>query len=395
MTKVLVLATTYPRWKDDTEPAFVHELTKRLNTKDMETVALVPHYPGAKFEEVLDGVKVYRFPYFWPYKYQRLCYGGGILPNLKKSHLAKIQVPFLVLSELYYAYKLIKKEKIDVIHAHWLVPQGFVAAILKIFFNVRLVTTIHGSDLFGRDGQIMQTIRNCVLSKSDSITVNSRLTLDELLKKRPECMDKVHIIPMGVDFDTFKKRKASYKLLKEYDNQKIILFVGRLSEQKGIQYLVESLPEVLSQIPDAKVLIIGEGSYKKELLNIIHLKKVEEKVLFLGAMSKKDLVDYYNLASVCVLPAANMEGQGITLIEAMICSAPVIATNEVGIKDDIQRHRGILIRPKNSKELAKAIIKLLSCNSSKKRLSLEDIESIKKKYSYDKISENFIKELEN
>ena len=133
--KVLVLATTFPRWKNDTTPAFVYELSKQLRTGNMDVVVLAPHYHGAKKLEMMDGIKVYRFPYFWPAKYQKLVYDGGILPNIKRSHLAKIQVPLLVLSELYYTFKIIKKEKINVIHSHWIIPSGLIGAFCKNFLG--------------------------------------------------------------------------------------------------------------------------------------------------------------------------------------------------------------------------------------------------------------------
>ena len=93
--RALVLATTYPRWEKDSTPHFVFDLNQQLAPK-VETWVLVPHFGGAKYSEEMEGVRIIRFPYFFPTRLQRLCYEGGILPNLKSSWLARFQLPFFL-----------------------------------------------------------------------------------------------------------------------------------------------------------------------------------------------------------------------------------------------------------------------------------------------------------
>ena len=128
----------------------------------------------------MDNVKVYRFPYLYPYKLHRLCYDGWILENLRKSILARIHIPFLFLMELAYMRKIIKKEKIDIVHAHWILPQGFIGARLKKLFKIKLIVTIHGSDLFALNTNFYRRFQRFTYRNADSITVNSRFTKTEL-----------------------------------------------------------------------------------------------------------------------------------------------------------------------------------------------------------------------
>src|SRR5947209_1033664 len=107
--KILALASTFPRWKNDTTPPFVLELEKRLS-KDFEIFVLAPHFTGAKKYEEIDNLKIYRFQYFWPAKYQKLCYEGGILPNIMKNKFLLFQGITLILFEFIAAMKIIKKE---------------------------------------------------------------------------------------------------------------------------------------------------------------------------------------------------------------------------------------------------------------------------------------------
>ena len=158
---ILVVATTFPRWKNDPEPSFVYDLSKRL-AQTYDVTVLVPHYPGAKKYEVMEGMKVHRFVYFIP-KYERLCYDGGIIPNMKAGFLAKMQMPLLINSEFFAAFKLLKKEKMSLIHAHWILPQGFVGVFLKNIFKVPLLVTIHGSDLFPLKNPVFKNLQKFVV----------------------------------------------------------------------------------------------------------------------------------------------------------------------------------------------------------------------------------------
>src|SRR3989338_11513882 len=145
--KVLVTTTTFPRWKDDSTPRFVYELSEKLAAK-YNVIALAPHDKGALKKEKLGKVDVRRFAYFKPESMQKLCYNGGIIPNMKSNFLAKMQMPLLMITEFFAASRIIKKEKISLIHAHWMLPQGLVGFFLKNIFKVPLLVTIHGSDLF-------------------------------------------------------------------------------------------------------------------------------------------------------------------------------------------------------------------------------------------------------
>ena len=148
LPNVLVLATTFPRHKNDSEPAFVFNLSKRLVSKGFNIIVLVPGAPNSLSYEEMEGLKVYRFSYFFPKKLQTICYSGGALPNLKNSPLARLILPFFLISQFIHIGRIIKKENIDLIHCHWVVPQGFFSAIYKIIFNIPLILTAHAGDVF-------------------------------------------------------------------------------------------------------------------------------------------------------------------------------------------------------------------------------------------------------
>lgn len=115
---VLVVATTFPRWQNDTEPSFVLDLSEQL-AKSASLTVLALHAPGAKFQDNLRGVTIIRYPYSYPTAQQAVCYDGGILPNLKSRPGAKGQLPGFLLSQLWHLWRVIRKRRINFVHCHW------------------------------------------------------------------------------------------------------------------------------------------------------------------------------------------------------------------------------------------------------------------------------------
>jgi len=156
---ILVFTSTFPTFiEGDATPPFVYELSKRLAQKEgFHIVVLTPFRKGSKVFEERDGLRIYRFKY----GFTSLC-EGGILPNLKKNKFLFFQVPFFLFFAFVNLAKIVKKEKIDIIHAHWIIPQGFISVLYKKLFRkkeLKIICTSHGSDLFGLQNPFMKKIK--------------------------------------------------------------------------------------------------------------------------------------------------------------------------------------------------------------------------------------------
>jgi hypothetical protein len=143
------LTSTFPRWKDDTDPPFVYELCLRLK-KHYDIHVLAPHYPGTAIEEQLAGLQVTRFRYFMSFR-ECLAYGtgGGILANVKKSAGYYGLIPFFFAGELISTIRILRRCRYDLIHAHWLIPQGIIAVIALFLTSRRIpvLCTSHGGGI--------------------------------------------------------------------------------------------------------------------------------------------------------------------------------------------------------------------------------------------------------
>ena len=383
MKKVLVLASTFPRWKHDSRPAFVYNICRHV--KKYKMIVLAPHHLGARKKENMDDVTVYRFPYF-PEKYQTLASGAGLLTNAK-SLSGKAQVPFFFSFMSLNLLRVIKKENPDVIHAYWVIPCGIVAAMLT---KKPLVITSLGSDVFALHNAMFRKMQKKAYKDAKKVLVLSNALKNEIAHRFPQIEKKIVIMPLGID-SGFKPGGFA-KDLRDKHKGRIILTIGRLTEQKGVQYLISALPSIIQQHPDARLVIVGDGSYKKELESMIKKHKVKDYVTFVGPVAHENIADYLSVADVFVFPSLSdsrlgTEGFGLAAVEALAVGTPTVATNIGGIVDIIKdKETGLLVSQKNSKAIAEKVNLILSDDALRQKLSIQGKRHVKKNFTWESIA---------
>ena len=335
--KIVILTSSFPLKYRDPSGIFVYNLAKWISKKGMSVTVLAPHHKGSAFIESSDCFRICRFPYFFPTGLQKLCYGSGIIKNVKKQKPLVFQIPLFFLTQTIAAAYLAKKFKPDLIHAHWSIPQGLTGIIIKKMFHIPCITTIHGSDVFAMGHSLIKLLNRWVIQKSDICTVNSSATAQaaKTLTGRKD----VVTIPMGVDTDFFRyKGKQEGLKNKSGVKRKVILYVGRLIDWKGVDFLIKSIPKILGRFPESKLFIVGDGPERQRLNKISEDLGINDNVVFTGRLSQEEIRNYYSVADVFVLPSivndkGETEGLGVVLLEAMSCGVPVIGSNvgELGI----------------------------------------------------------------
>ena len=355
---LLVLASTYPRWANDHEPGFVHELCRRLSD-EFDVISLVPDAPNAQPDGMLDGVEVLRYRYA-PRSMQTLVYNGGIAANLRRSAWKWLLVPAFVIGQYLAARRVMKHRRIDAIHAHWLLPQGLIARRLGQRFTCPYVVTSHGGDLFGLRGRILTKLKRRVAASAAAMTVVSSAMRKEALRLEL-CPPRLEVLPMGVDLRT---RFIINPDVERSHNE--IVFVGRLVRKKGLPHLLDALPTILEQRPDTRLTIVGFGPEEKALKDQVRRLNIESQVIFLGAMAQQKLPEIYQRASVFVAPFVredngDQEGLPVVLMEAIGCGCPVIVGDVAGIEDLLgELSPDVTVDAKNTAALAAAILDALA-----------------------------------
>jgi glycosyltransferase involved in cell wall biosynthesis len=395
--RILVITSSFPRFPGDSSGVFILNLCKELQKLGIEIEVLAPHDYRCSLHEFWEGIEISRFPYFYPYRFQRLCYGAGILKNLKESVLALIQLPFFILAELSYALHIARKRNCDLVHAHWSVPQGLTGLFLKRLCGIPCVTSLHGSDVFGLRAILLRGLNRRVILGSDACTANSKATA--AAAREVSGRKDISVIPMGVNVDFFKSARSWTNGYTE--NGPNILYAGRLIDWKGVQYLIEAIPKVLEMHPRVRLTIIGSGPLKSSLLELSGRLHLRNHVQFIDDVSQEELVRYYSMADVFILPsvmtdAGETEGLGVVLLEAMACGVPVIGSAIGGIPDIIEDGQtGLLAFEKNPYDLAEKIHKLLSDEDLRKRVTEKGFRFVKKEFSWDVVARKFKKVYED
>lgn len=390
--KVLFLASSYPRSQNDSASVFLRYLADALANRGVEVHVLAPaDTTGATSIE--GRVIVHRFQYF-PARWQKLAYGSGIVPNLKRSPWLWLQVPFFLGSMLNALLCLLRAERPDLIHAHWIVPQGFIAIMAKLLRKVPVITTGHGTDVFTFRGKIRSALKRLVVLNSDAWTTNTTATAMGL--GRDAALPQPHIIPMGVDIELFAggNREALRRELP--DAEFLVLFVGRLVEVKGCHKLLEAATLLPSSLAAQTTFwIVGNGDQKPALENMAKNFGIENKVRFWGAISNQCLPDFYAASDLFVVPSTtglsgNTEGQGVVLLEAFAGKACAVATRVGGIASIVDdKTTGVLVEPGDAAALAAAIVRLQGDPDLRARLVKNAFVHVKEKYPWEKIAGEF------
>lgn len=368
-SRLLVLTSTFPRWQDDHEPAFVFELARRL-TDSFDVTVLAPHAPGAADAECMDGVSVERFHYA-PERLELLAYDGGIPSKLKRRPWLSLLVPWFLTAQLLAAFRMMRRLRPDVVHAHWLLPSGLIGALLQEMpgAEFRLVVTAHGADVHLTGSWLSRTLKREILRSADLVTVVSKALRDKLSTALPSARFKV--APMGVDLQTRFVPLASDVA------EPILVFAGRLVEKKGVIDLLNAMPAILEYVENARLLIAGDGPLADELRGQCKRLTLDDAVEFLGSVPNDRLPEVLRRGQLAILPFrvgidGDQEGLGLTTIEAMGCGVPVLVAEVPAVHDVVQHDRnGWLVTSGQPKAIADAAIALLQNPQLRQRLAAQ------------------------
>lgn len=390
--KVLFLTSSYPRSPEDTASVFLRYLADHLADRGLKIHVLAPG-DSASGTTVEGKVTVHRFQYF-PSDFQRLAYGSGIMSNLQRSPWLWLQVPFFVLAMAYSLLRMIGREQIHLVHAHWILPQGLIGVVARYLRHVPLITTVHGADAFTLRGGLASALKRFVVVHSDAWTANTPATSCAVDSRA--ITPRAHVIPMGIDTELFAGGDPA-GLRQQLPRQEfLLLFVGRLVDKKGCRILLEAFSLLPPGLRNRTTLwIVGDGDQRSQLEQITKDLGLAQKVRFWGAISNQRLPDFYAAADLFVAPSieaasGDTEGQGVVILEAFAGRACVLATRIGGIdavvQDDVT---GGLVPFNRPRDLARAMEKLLNNPDLRTRLVNNAFKEVKERYDWKRIAGEF------
>lgn len=377
--KILMLTWEYPPRVVGGISKVVYDLSHKM-VKEGNEVTVVTYRDGdnVKYYENDKGVEVYRVDNYM------------IRPNNFIDWIMQLNFNMITKTN-----EIINKNgKFDVIHAHdWLV--AYSAKSIKESYNIPLISTIHATES-GRNSGIHDETQRYINDsewmltyESSEVIVNSNYMKNEVQRLFGLPYDKINVIPNGVNLQLFSNVNIDYDFRRQYamDNEKIILYVGRLVYEKGIQNLIAAMPKVLDRYHDSKLIICGRGGMIDELRDQVKYLGIENKVYFAGYCDSKKMQKMYKCADVAVFPST-YEPFGIVAIESMLSGTPTIVSDVGGLNEIIEHGvTGMKSYAGNANSIADSVLSLLFDPKLCANISQNAIKKVKENYNWSKITD--------
>lgn len=345
-------------------------ISKGLVAKGYRVTVLTANYKNLNKFDNIDGVEIVRVPAL----------------RRSKDYSTYTEMLSFLTSALPRAIKLHKKDKYDIVQVFFGIPSGPIGWVLKKLYKVPYVIRMGGGDVPGFQDRfavmykVLAPFIKRLWKDADKLVVNSEGLKEMALNFMPEA--DVEIICNGVDTDCFKPKEDRQET--DFVN---ILFVSRLIERKGLQYVIPVLPDVIKESQKhVKLTVVGDGPYRRTLEELTQEYKIQDIVSFKGYKEHDQLLKYYQNADMFILPSEK-EGMPNVVLEAMACGLPIIMSDCQGSKELIHDN-GVIIKDK-SNSLSHNIIALVNLREKKVYMQNRSRDIITSKYTWSIITNQY------
>lgn len=355
----------------------VNNLSKQFLKKGYAINIVTSKYPFyLKSQEFIDGINVYRLPF------------PSLIALYKPLFLLPINLIVKIALFPYTIYKMyrwFKRNRIEIVNIHYIGYYALTVLFTSYICKFKLVASLHGFNVCVLPfvSKRKSWIFRKVLERANYITACSESLLIDAQKRVPQIKEKCKVIPNGVNLDEFKHRE-------KYQHPNPYIFsLANFYDFKGLDILIMAFKEVSEKHSNVDLIIAGDGNLRENLKELAGLLGLKQKVIFLGCISdRKKIVELFNGCEFFVLPS-RCEPSGIVNLEAMAAGKAVISTNNCGVPEIVKDGiNGILVKPKNDKALAEAIIRLLEDIDLRNKLG-ENGKKMVEWYSWDKAADSY------
>jgi len=358
---VLTVTSSYPKYPGDVTAPFIESITEALAERGHAQDVVLPHH--RELRRPAGRVR------FFPYRYAPAGSRGGwgyaesLASDVRVRPRAYALLPLAALALRRAVAERLRARRYDVVHVHWLVPNAALVFDLARAHGVPLVISLHGSDVFLAERSLLaRLLGEAALRAAGAVSACS-----SDLRARAIALgarqQRIRSVPYGVDAAAFAPGTSGEALRARFGiapEALLVLGVGRLVEKKGFGVLIEAA----ATLPGLNVLIAGDGSLREELRQTA--RALHAPVTFAGALERRDVASAFAAADVVVVPsvidrAGNVDGLPNTLLEALACGRPVVASAVAGIPDVVEDGvNGLLVQAGDPAALAGALRRLIS-----------------------------------
>jgi len=351
-------------------------LSKALAKENHEVQVVTLDFPGTPDFEEVEGVKVHRIRI-------ELGHPNFITWTFIFNHFMEKKIATLN-----------RDAKFDIIHIHdWLTAPAGIAS--KHYLDKPLVSTVHSTEvgrahgLHSPDSYLIDGIEWWMTYEANRVILCSNSMKREVEDHFHLPSEKITIIPNAIDTSEYQRSINKEAVKRSYGvepHEKLVLFIGRLVPQKGVEYLIKAVPLIVQHDSRVRFIITGDGWSKNHLENLAASTGHGDKIRFVGFVSNSELVELTMSADVLVVPSI-YEPFGIVALEGMAAGVPVVAANVGGLTDIIEHDRtGVLVYPENPESIAWGVNKVLSDPGYAQWLIQNAKKKIREVYSWEAVA---------
>jgi len=387
--RVIMLSWEYPPRLVGGIARHVQELSEALVAQGVQVHVITATHPDAPDEAVENGVHLHRVGAPPPLH-------GDFLQGAWAMNAAFEARADALIRDLLSGKPAQHQREPILLHAHdWLVHPA--AKALKHHYKLPLIATIHATE-HGRHGGIHSDLSRAIhqleweLSyEAWRVIVCSEFMRSEVMYALNTPYDKIDVIPNGIRAEKFQfefpeAERQAFRARFAAPHQPLIFFVGRMVREKGVQVLLQAMPIVRAEIPDAKLVVVG-GGYRAHLEEFVRFCHLEDTVQFTGFIPDSDLLRLYRVADVAVYPSL-YEPFGIVALEAMAAGAPVVVSDAGGLKEVVRHEEtGILTYAGNAESLAWGILRTLQDPTAAQRRAHNAQKAVQREFNWKRIAQ--------
>lgn len=371
--RIAVLTSSYPRFPGDGTAPFVQSICEHLVRQGHTVDVVAPYDPEVQPFET-GGVRLHRFRYIWPAGLHRMGHARSLEADVRLRFSAYLLLPFFLLGAWLALLRVTGKARAEVIHVHWVLPNGPAAAWAAAWRRIPFVVSLHGSDIFvARRNRLFAAVARRVFRRASAVTACSHELLREAL--RLGAPEETFLLPWGADPARFHPGAATAgtrRALGVGPQEVLVAAAGRLVHKKGFGTLLEALPAVIERNPAVRLLLAGDGPLGPDLARRVAELGLGGRVILAGRLPWDQVPGLLAAADIFVLPSlrdprGNVDGLPTVLLEAMSCAAAVVASDIGGVNLVVEDGRsGLLVPPGDAARLAEAIA-ALACDVEMRR----------------------------
>lgn len=398
--KICMLASSYPKYRGEVTAPFIEEIAAGVAARGHRVDVVLPRHRDMRRAAVERGVHLH------PYHYAPLPalnvwgYAEALAADVEVRGRVYLAAPFALGAGLLAMLRQTRRVPPDLVHAHWVLPNGPVAALAAARRGVPLVVSLHGSDIYLPERhRWLRGLAGWTLRRAAVITACSGdLARRSIALGAPE--ERVRVIPYGADRETFRpadpverqRVRAAWGLA---EGEVLLLAVGRLVRKKGFEHLLRAMPQVIEEAGPVRLLLVGQGDLYDELQALARALGVQEAVQMPGAIERDRLPAIFRSADLLVVPSVhdeqgNVDGLPNVLLEGMASGVAIVASDVAGIPQVIvPEQTGLLVPEKDEAALAAAIVRLLRDHQTRQRLGRQARQRVEQELNWPAVAASF------